>query len=60
MKDHSVFVRHSTYVQAPVTTFSIINRKAILLHFGAPLREGGQGRSGPLNLRGGVTYGVTP
>lgn len=59
MNDHSIFVRHSTYVQTSVTTFSVFYKNTIFRHLSASQREGCLGRSGPFNLRGGVTYDVT-
>ena len=59
MNDHSIFVRHSTYVQTSVTTFSVLYKNTIFRHLSASQREGCLGRSGPFNLRGGVTYDVT-
>ena len=59
MNDHPISAHHSTYVRTSVATFSVLNKNTIFCHLSASQREGCLGRSGPFNLRGGVTYDVT-
>ena len=58
MNDHTIFIGRKTRVDASVLIFGVVDIKAVFSHFTPSLRERGWWRSGPFNLRCGISKKV--
>ena len=58
MNDHTIFIGRKTRVDASVLIFGVVDIKAVFSHFTPSVRERGWWRSGPFNLRCGISKKV--